>query len=231
MAEAIETLRRNAIQAEAAAREMLKLQQAQTEEKSLLLVELSQTNEDLAAANSELEALAATDALTGIPNRRSFDLFLGREWRRAQREELSLGLLLLDVDHFKSFNDRYGHPAGDACLARVAAAIVTAMGRAGDIVARYGGEEFAAILPGTELEGALYVAEHIRLAVAALDIQHLDSSCGTVTISIGAAVVIPRPSLAPEALVNSADNALYAAKRAGRNQVATLPAADAIPVS
>ena len=231
MAEAIETLRRNAIQAEAAAREMLKLQQAQTEEKSLLLVELSQTNEDLAAANSELEALAATDALTGIPNRRSFDLFLGREWRRAQREEMSLGLLLLDVDHFKSFNDRYGHPAGDACLARVAAAIVTAMGRAGDIVARYGGEEFAAILPGTELEGALYVAEHIRLAVAALDIHHLDSPCGKVTISVGAAVVIPRPSLAPEALVNSADNALYAAKRAGRNQVATLPAADAIPVS
>ena len=230
MAEAIETLRCNAIRAEAIGREMLAFQQAQTEEKSRLLVELSQTNEDLATVNSELEALAATDALTGIPNRRSFDLFLSREWRRAQREEMSLGLLLLDIDHFKSFNDRYGHPAGDICLARVAAAIVTAASRPSDLVARYGGEEFVAILPATELEGAVHLAEHIRLAVAALDIQHLDSPCGVVTISIGAAVIIPRPSMAPGALVDNADNALYTAKHAGRNQVATLTAAGIVPV-
>jgi diguanylate cyclase (GGDEF)-like protein len=223
MARAIESLRCNAVQAEAAGYEMLALQKARADEKSHLLAELTRTNEDLGALNLQLESLAATDALTGIPNRRSFDLFLVREWRRAQREETSLGLLMLDVDHFKSFNDRYGHPAGDACLARVAAAVVTAVRRPGDTVARYGGEEFVAILPGTELEGAIYVAERVRLAVTALNIEHAGSPWGFVTVSIGAAVIMPRLSEAPEALVNGADSALYGAKHAGRNHVATAP--------
>jgi diguanylate cyclase (GGDEF)-like protein len=223
MARAIEALRCNAVQAEVTGHEMLALQKARADEKSLLLTELTRTNEDLATLNLELESLAATDALTGIPNRRSFDLLLVREWRRAQREESSLGLLLLDVDHFKSFNDRYGHPAGDICLARVAASIANSIRRPGDTAARYGGEEFVALLPTTELEGALFTAERVRLAVAALEIPHAGNPCGFVTISIGAAVTTPWSSAAPGALVQEADAALYAAKHAGRNRIATAP--------
>jgi diguanylate cyclase (GGDEF)-like protein len=228
MANAIEALRCNAIQAEALGREMLASQKARADEKSHLLSEITRSNEDLAALNLELEALATTDALTGVPNRRSFDLLLMREWRRAQREETSLGLLLPDVDNFKSFNDCYGHPAGDACLATVASSMVNAVRRPGDIIARYGGEEFAVILPTVELKGAIHVAEAIRSAVAALNIRHAGSSRGVVTVSIGVAAIIPQMSEAPQVLVSSADSALYGAKHAGRNQVATTLDADAM---
>jgi diguanylate cyclase (GGDEF)-like protein len=221
MGMAIETLRCNAIQAEAIGREILALQHARAEEKSRLLTELTRSNVDLAALNLELESLATTDALIGVPNRRSFNLVLTREWLRAQREETSLGLLLLDVDHFKEFNDRYGHPAGDICLARLAAAIVDAVRRPADVTARYGGEEFAVVLPATGLEGAANIAEHIRRAVAALNIHHIDNVSGFVTVSIGASVIVPRSWETPEMLLSGADSALYAAKNRGRNQVAT----------
>jgi diguanylate cyclase (GGDEF)-like protein len=219
-------LRCNAIQAQAIGDEMLALQKARADEKSHLLTELTRANEELATVNLALETLAATDALTGVPNRRSFDLCLTREWRVAKRDPMSLGLLLLDIDHFKSFNDRYGHPAGDSCLARVAAAMASAVRRPGDTTARYGGEEFAVILPGTELAGAVYVAECVRNAVAALNIQHADSPSGVVTVSIGVSVKMPSGSETLEAFVSEADTALYAAKRAGRNQVATAPGSD-----
>jgi diguanylate cyclase (GGDEF)-like protein len=221
MAKAIETLRRNAIQAETIGHEILALQHARADEKSRLLAELTQSNVDLAALNLELESLAITDALTGVSNRRSFNLVLTREWLRAQREETSLGLLLLDVDHFKEFNDRYGHPAGDVCLARLAAAIVDAVRRPADVTARYGGEEFAVVLPATGLEGAANIAEHIRRAVAALNIRHIDSEYGIVTVSVGVSVIVPLSWESPETLVTGADLALYAAKNRGRNQVAT----------
>jgi diguanylate cyclase (GGDEF)-like protein len=221
MAQAIETLRRNAIQAEAVGHEVLALQHARAEEKSRLLTDLTQSNVDLAALNQELESLATTDALTGVSNRRSFNLVMTREWLRAQREETSLGLLLLDVDHFKEFNDRYGHPAGDVCLARLAAAIVGAVRRPADVTARYGGEEFAVVLPATGLEGATSIAEQIRRAVATLNIRHIDSEYGTVTVSVGVSVIVPRSWETPETLVSGADSALYEAKNRGRNQVAT----------
>jgi diguanylate cyclase (GGDEF)-like protein len=221
LANAIEALRCNALQAEAIGQEMLVLQEARAEEKSRLLTELTRSNEDLAAVNLELESLAATDALTGVPNRRSFDFVLAREWRRAQREQSSLGLLLLDIDHFKSFNDRYGHPAGDACLTRVAAAVVDAVRRPSDVTARYGGEEFAVVLPATALDGAISVAEAVRSAVATLSIPHIDNPYGFVTVSIGASAIIPQSAASPELLLNDADAALYAAKHAGRNRAAT----------
>jgi diguanylate cyclase (GGDEF)-like protein len=227
MATAIEALRRNAIQAEAIGREILALQQARAEEKSRLLAELTRSNEALATLNLELESLATTDALTGVANRRSFNIALSREWRRAQREETSLGLLLLDVDHFKAFNDRYGHPAGDVCLARLAATIAGAVRRPTDFTARYGGEEFAVVLPATELEGAATIAECIRRAVATLNIRHADNPCGIVTVSVGASATTPQSRGSQEALVDAADAALYAAKHAGRNQVVALP--DAAP--
>jgi diguanylate cyclase (GGDEF)-like protein len=183
------------------------------EEKSHLLEELS-------ALNLELASLATTDALTGLANRRCFDLALAREWRRAGREEIPLGLLMVDVDHFKAFNDRFGHPAGDSCLALVAKAIEKAVQRPTNVTARYGGEEFAVLLPVTELQGAVHVAENVRRAVAALMISHPASSSGIVTLSIGAAAIIPGSSDHMEAFVSQADASLYTAKNAGRNRVA-----------
>jgi diguanylate cyclase (GGDEF)-like protein len=230
MATAIETLRRNAVQAEAVGHEILALQVARAEEKTRLLAELTDSNADLARLNLELESLATTDALTGVPNRRSFDIALNREWRRAQREETSLSLILLDVDNFKAFNDRYGHPAGDDCLARLAAAITGTIRRPADVVARYGGEEFVVVLPSTELAGAAHVAEGIRRAVAALNIRHADNPLGIVTVSLGATAVHPQSGGSQQALLGTADSALYAAKHAGRNQVVAIPDAPPAPV-
>ena len=227
MAKAIETLRRNAIEAEAIGRAMLELQQARAEEKAALLRELTRSNGELTALNLELESLAATDALTGVPNRRSFNLALAREWRRAEREEIQLAFALLDIDCFKAFNDRYGHQAGDACLARVAAAVVHAVRRPGDIVARYGGEEFAVILPATDLDGGLVVAECIRNQVAAMQVPHADGLCGIVTVSVGVAALIPGQAESSDDLLRLADAALYAAKRAGRDRVMASPCANA----
>lgn len=144
--------------------------------------------EALTEAAGKLAVMAATDGLTGLANRRQFDLNLGREWRRAVRNEAPLSLLLLDVDCFKSFNDRYGHQEGDQVLRSIAACIPQTVRRPADAGARYGGEEFAVLLPGTDAAGALAIAEHLRSAVAALGIPHAGSPSGQVTASIGVAV-------------------------------------------
>jgi diguanylate cyclase (GGDEF)-like protein len=174
----------------------------------------------LAAANLALERLATTDALTGIANRRVFEERLASEAARAEREGRTLSLLMIDVDHFKAYNDALGHQAGDGCLRRIAELAAAHAGRAGDLAARWGGEEFAVLLVGTGAEGTLAVAEKVRAAVAQLAIPHPASPvAAVVTISIGAATVRALPGMAPATLVAAADAALYEAKRAGRNRV------------
>jgi diguanylate cyclase (GGDEF)-like protein len=174
----------------------------------------------LAEANAELERLSSVDSLTGLANRRSFDGFLEREWQRRAREKQELALIMADIDHFKNFNDSYGHQAGDECLRRVAAAIGDSVGRATDLAARYGGEEFAVVLPGTDVEGAELVAEKIRAAVAGLAIAHKASAAGeVVTISLGVAGAAAANCASPAQLIAAADRALYQAKQQGRNRV------------
>jgi diguanylate cyclase (GGDEF)-like protein len=160
------------------------------------------------------------DGLTGVYNRRCFDERLASEWGRAARNKTALSVLLVDVDAFKRFNDRYGHQSGDECLRRVAQAVGGSIRRPGDLVARYGGEEFACLLPETDLPGALVVAGQVRSRVQELGIEHAESGVApVVTVSIG---VCSRPASVPgsiQALVASADRHLYQAKANGRNQV------------
>ncbi|MEW6765896.1 MAG: sensor domain-containing diguanylate cyclase [Pseudomonadota bacterium] len=172
-------------------------------------------------AEERVETLAYLDGLTGIPNRRHFDAVLAQEWRRASRMGTPLALIMVDIDHFKQFNDRYGHQAGDECLRRIGRTLHGLVHRAGDMAARYGGEEFALILANTELPQASKIAEEIRAAIQALGIRHEHSPFGqTVTVSLGAAVAHPHKGDQPSCLIEMADQALYAAKEAGRNQVA-----------
>ena len=177
----------------------------------------------LEQANSKLEALSYTDALTGIANRRNFDRMLAQEWNRGQRGGTPLALVLLDVDHFKHFNDHYGHLAGDACLRAVAGALVQAGRRAGDLPARYGGEEFVVLLPDTGLDDALETARYIQNAIRSLALPHAETFPGIVTASLGVASLVPSKQHIPEDLVRQADSALYCAKQSGRNclQLAT----------
>ena len=176
----------------------------------------------LGQANAELSALASTDALTGLPNRRQFDATLNKEWYRALRDGTPLGLLMIDVDHFKSLNDRFGHPVGDTFLARVGQVIRDNVRRAGDLASRFGGEEFAVILPGTVSGGALEIAEVIRRAVAATDTRSLVAGGSPLSVSIGVAAMVPMAGGGSAALINSADAALFHAKRLGRNRVELL---------
>lgn len=173
----------------------------------------------LDAANHELKRLSASDGLTGIPNRRLFDEYIAREWRRARRGSTSIAMIMCDVDHFKLYNDTYGHQAGDDCLRRVAGAIQKAMERASDIVARYGGEEFAVVLPETQIGGALFMAEKIRHAIHELHIPHSGSQSGQITLSIGIAASVPGEHNPPDELIEAADRALYQAKHDGRDRV------------
>lgn len=173
-------------------------------------------------ANQELIRLSSLDGLTGIANRRQFDETLLREWRRLGRQGRPLSMLLCDVDCFKQFNDSYGHQVGDECLKAVARTLKDTLRRPADQVARYGGEEFAAILPDTEITGALQVAEAMRSAVEGLSITHSYSKGGNVvTISIGVASTTPlRSGSDSSVLLKRADDALYRAKQAGRNRIA-----------
>lgn len=174
-----------------------------------------------------LEQYAMLDGLTGIPNRRQFDERLDKEWRRSLRDGLPLSVIMLDIDHFKGFNDHYGHGAGDQCLQKVARTLSDTLVRAGDCLCRYGGEEFIALLPNTEATGTHEVAEHLRVAVESLAIPHNYSSVASVvTISLGTATFDPATfdtargsEIGPPSLIDRADAALYAAKKAGRNRV------------
>lgn len=167
----------------------------------------------------ELHKLSTMDGLTGIPNRRHFNEVLNREWQRAARFSKPLSMIMLDVDYFKSYNDTYGHQAGDECLKAVASILNEVVKRGGDMVFRYGGEEFAVILPDTDELGAVHVAEQIRKAVEDRTIPHKSSPNRVLTASLGIAEVIPTPLSGPESLIAKADRALYRAKQKGRNQV------------
>lgn len=173
----------------------------------------------LSELSGRLEEIARQDPLTALANRRHFDEMLNQEWDRARREELPLSLLFIDVDHFKAYNDSYGHPAGDACLCQVASALRAVLRRPGDLVARYGGEEFVLLLPNTDPEGALHTGERARAVVAALGIPHAASAHGLITASVGIASALPGDASSPASLMSAADAALYMAKAQGRNRV------------
>ena len=187
-----------------------------------LEVKVRERTEALETANRQLTELTVTDALTGLANRRHFDLALVEEWARAQRSGQPLALLMVDVDFFKPYNDHYGHQAGDDCLRRVAHFLRGAARRAGDLVARYGGEEFAVVAADTDLAAALSLAEAMRATVAAAAIPHAVTPVagGTATVSIGVAVTVPKFGETPERLLLRADATLYLAKSQGRNRVA-----------
>ncbi|MFP5274033.1 diguanylate cyclase [Coleofasciculus sp.] len=170
-------------------------------------------------ANQKLKQLVTIDGLTGIANRRKFDQYIHREWKRLFREQLPLSLILGDIDFFKLYNDTYGHQAGDDCLRKVATKIRLIVKRPADLVARYGGEELAVILPNTDAQGAIHVAETIRQSVENLKIIHASSDISHyVTLSLGVSSLIPNPLVNIETLINQTDKALYRAKAGGRNQ-------------
>ncbi|WP_061288632.1 diguanylate cyclase [Azotobacter vinelandii] len=174
----------------------------------------------LARQHELLERMAQCDGLTGIANRRAFDAFLERQWRHQERLRRPLAVLMMDVDHFKAYNDALGHLDGDRCLRQIARAVADARLRGPGLVARFGGEEFACVLPDIDAGAALHVGERMREAVEALRIPHPASSAAPrVTLSIGGATAIPGPGLDAGALLEMADEALYAAKRAGRDRV------------
>lgn len=171
-----------------------------------------------AAAEKQLAILASTDGLTGLSNRRRFDEVLASEWRRSQRTQSQISLLMIDADRFKAYNDAHGHQAGDEALVAIASCIANGAQRASDLSARYGGEEFAVLLPGTAVEDAIQIAENIRASVLSLREQQQGRPDACPTISIGVATMTPQAGLAPYDLVKSADRALYNAKREGRDR-------------
>jgi diguanylate cyclase (GGDEF)-like protein len=190
--------------------------------------QLIQISGELKTANVSLLEMSMQDGLTGLANRRSFDEYLAAQMAVATRHKRPLALALVDVDHFKDYNDRYGHQAGDDCLKLIADALGSCSRRPADLVARYGGEEFAMLMPDTDQAGALHLAEAARAAIAELKIPHLNCSTGRhVSISGGVAVRQPSSDLTAEQLIMAADLALYEAKATGRNKVAvtgTMPA-------
>jgi diguanylate cyclase (GGDEF)-like protein len=185
--------------------------------------ELREAKDALEANNASLTSLAFSDSLTGLANRRHFERALEREFRIARRKGTSLALVMLDADHFKKYNDLYGHPAGDRCLRMIGEAIASGLRRPGDLASRYGGEEFSVLLPDTDLAGAMDVAESIRAAVHGAMVEHKGNPLGVVTISAGACALLPHGSdNNPLKLVREADRALYVAKSQGRNRVGTV---------
>lgn len=176
---------------------------------------------ELEVLNAKLAELSTSDFLTGLANRRRFDEVFGTEWARATRTGNALAIIMLDVDHFKLFNDRYGHQAGDECLRKLAEVLKQQVGRATDLAARYGGEEFCIISADADLSGVLMLAERIRASIQAIAIKHEDSSEGVVTVSIGVASMVPSLNGDSAELLRAADHALYRAKASGRNCVET----------
>jgi len=184
-----------------------------------MAIKLGERERELRTANRHLEALASIDSLSGLANRRSFDARLEAEWQRAANLRRPIALMMIDVDHFKLFNDNYGHLEGDQCLRAIGETLGEAASHKADFAARYGGEEFVLLLPDTNLTAALDIAERLRVAVAALTIDHRYAPCGYVTISIGVASLTPSGAETRQALIETADMGLYAAKRNGRNRV------------
>ena len=184
---------------------------------------LRQQLEENRRLQDELRALTIIDPLTGLHNRRHFDIVCATEWERARRDHRPLTVLFIDVDFFKSYNDFHGHRAGDDCLAAVGKAVGQSMQRPADLAARYGGDEFVVLLPDTYTDGALDVARRVLAAIAALDIPHSASPFGRVTSSIGVAQLVPGPNHTFQELLERADRALYGAKQAGRNGVVATP--------
>jgi len=177
----------------------------------------------LISANLKLHNLSSQDGLTGIANRRKLDDVLEKEWKRMGREKQPLSLILCDLDYFKLYNDHYGHQAGDTCLKAVAHAIAKSFNRSGDLAARYGGEEFLSVMPNTGINGALHMAELIRVAVENLGIEHVKSNVSPyVTLSLGVSSCIPETGLSIEKLIEAADKSLYMAKQQGRNRTVSL---------
>ncbi|MDX2254729.1 MAG: PleD family two-component system response regulator [Pseudanabaenaceae cyanobacterium bins.39] len=189
-------------------------------EQANLREQLEVANQQLAVLVQELRRLVSIDGLTQVSSRRSLDQYLEQEYKRSQREQQPLSLVLCDIDFFKNYNDNYGHQAGDDCLRQVAQAISSATNRPADLVARYGGEEFAIVLPNTDEEGAMNVAIRANNIVQALKLPHEHSQVASyITISCGVATLIPTQSMQVSQLVKSADLALYNAKANGRNNI------------
>lgn len=183
-------------------------------------ISLRQARDSLNELNATLQRLALEDGLTGLANRRHFDLALQEELSRAARNASSLALILIDVDRFKQYNDLYGHAAGDECLRQIGRTVKTVPRRTGDLAARYGGEELAVLLPGADLATALEIAENLRGKIAALNIVHAGNPDGNVTVSAGIDALTPvRVGDVPETLIRQADLGLYEAKKQGRNRV------------
>lgn len=175
---------------------------------------------ELEQVNALLATLSTTDGLTGLANRRRFDDHWRDEWLRALRNATPLAVVMLDVDHFKAYNDHFGHLEGDECLRRVAEVLKASIRRSGELVARYGGEEFVAVMPGASVAQALEAAQAMRTAVEQLQLAHPASPVvAVVTVSVGVAVGVPHATASRDALVQAADQALYEAKRSGRNRV------------
>ncbi|MGF1588470.1 MAG: diguanylate cyclase domain-containing protein [Pleurocapsa sp.] len=185
-----------------------------------IAIKQAQLYQKLAEANQELEKLSVVDGLTKIANRRKFDQYIATEWTRLAREQNPLSLILSDIDHFKLYNDTYGHQAGDRCLYKVAQAISQVVKRPADLVARYGGEEFVLVLPNTDLKGAKHIAQQVRLQIEALKIPHINSPVDLyVTLSLGVSCCIPNSDSSCDVLVAAADRGLYQSKEMGRNRV------------
>jgi diguanylate cyclase (GGDEF)-like protein len=180
---------------------------------------LATREEELRIANEHLEELASLDGLTGLANRRGFDRELESAWKRAAESGQPIALMMIDIDHFKLYNDRYGHVSGDTCLRAVGETLSLVTLEEAVLVARYGGEEFALLLPGLDLARIAELAEEARKSIEDLLITHAEAPCGLVTISIGVESLVPAKGQAAADLVEAADNALYAAKRGGRNKV------------
>jgi diguanylate cyclase (GGDEF)-like protein len=180
---------------------------------------LATREEELRIANQHLDELASLDGLTGLANRRGFDRQIECEWCRAEQCGAPLGLMMIDIDHFKLYNDCYGHVAGDSCLRSVGETLSLVTLETAVLVARYGGEEFALLLPGLDMQRVAALAEEARRSIEDLLITHVESPCGQVTVSIGVESLVPESGQPAAYLLEAADSALYMAKRRGRNRV------------
>lgn len=191
-----------------------------TRELDLKVKQLETLQHKLEDQNCKLEKLTMEDGLTSLGNRRCFDKTLEAEWHRGQRSGEILSVVMIDIDHFKLYNDTYGHQEGDICLKRVASALRSTLMRQCDTISRYGGEEFVAILPNTDSDGAVQVGERMLAAVSSLNISHSSSlTKDHVTVSIGVSSIIPSSGSIPEFLIKSVDQALYNSKDSGRNRI------------